>query len=92
MKVTISEAKEIASDALQALGYTSTEAATITEHLVDSEMRGYGSAGLARVLSIADRLGGRKPAVGTEITREGPTSAQLDGKDRVARYVMRRGT
>jgi LDH2 family malate/lactate/ureidoglycolate dehydrogenase len=92
MKVTITEAKQIASDALQALGYTSTEATTITEHLVDSEMRGYGSAGLARILSIADRLGGNKPAAGTEITREGPTSAQLDGKDTLGYLVALEAT
>ena len=92
MKLDISEARRITSDALQALGYRATDADTITEHLVDSEMRGYGSAGLARVLSIADRLGGKKPADETKITREGPTSAQLDGKDTLGYLVALEAT
>jgi len=92
MKVTISEAKHIASDALQALGYPRTEANTITEHPVESELRGYSSAGLARILSIADRLSGKKAAVETQITRQGPTSAQLDGKDTLGYLVALEAT
>src|SRR5437762_2683929 len=56
MKLSLDEARQLGRSSLQALGYNVKDAATITDHIIDSEERGYHYAGLARILSIADRF------------------------------------
>ncbi len=91
MKITLNKAQHLADDALRKLGYTSEDIPTIRDHLLDSELRGYGIAGLARILSIADRLSGT-PASTIETTSESPTTAQLDGKDTLGYLVAHKAT
>lgn len=86
-KFPLDEAQKLADDALLALGYGEEQAKKISHHLIDSELRGFGIAGLARILSIADRLAGSKPATTTKITREAPATAQLDGQDTLGYLV-----
>ena len=81
IELPLAEAERLASESLQKLGYDQNQASKIGDHLIDSELRGFGIAGLARILSIADRLGGSKPATKTTITREAPATAQIDGLD-----------
>ncbi|KAK5173834.1 uncharacterized protein LTR77_002515 [Saxophila tyrrhenica] len=83
----LKDAEELANSALRKLGYDSQQAERISHHLIDSELRGFGIAGLARILSIADRLAGKKPATATKITREAPATAQLDGQDTLGYLV-----
>jgi delta1-piperideine-2-carboxylate reductase len=92
MKLQLSEAEDLSQQALMKLGYGNTEASRITHHLIDSELRGYGVAGLARILSIADRLNGKPPAQTTRITREAPATAQLDGQDTLGYLVAYEAT
>jgi len=93
MKISIEEAKALSKSSLQFLGYNENSAEAITEHIVDSELRGYNDAGLARILSIAERLGPNgKPAQETKITRESPSSAQIDGKDTLGYLVALEAT
>lgn len=92
MKISLNDADRICKDALQKLGYSSKDAATIAHHLIDSELRGYGVAGLARALSIADRQAGRPVQSRTEITREAPATAQIDGKDTLGYLVAHQAT
>jgi delta1-piperideine-2-carboxylate reductase len=92
MKLQLSEAEDICQQALMKVGYGDIEASRITHHLIDSELRGYGVAGLARVLSISDRLNGKPPAQTTRITKEAPATAQLDGQDTLGYLVAREAT
>ena len=92
MKVSLDEADKISRDALQKLGYNIKDAATITHHLIDSELRGYGVAGLARILSIADRQAGRPVQSQTKTTREAPATAQIDGEDTIGYLVAHQAT
>lgn len=98
MKLNLDEARQLGQSALQALGYNAKDAATTTDHIIDSEERGYHYAGLARILSIADRftadkdsststLVDGKPPSKTTITRETPSSAQIDGNDTLGYLV-----
>ncbi|KAK3701502.1 hypothetical protein LTR37_015476 [Vermiconidia calcicola] len=87
VKFSLEEAEKLADDSLQKLGYNEAQARKIAHHLIDSELRGFGIAGLARILSIADRLAGSKPATTTKITREAPATAQLDGQDTLGYLV-----
>lgn len=88
----LSEAEQLADDALQKLGYNEDQAKKIGHHLIDSELRGFGIAGLARILSIADRLAGSKPATATEITSDAPATAQIDGHDTLGYLVAYEAT
>jgi len=97
MKLNLDEARQLGESALQALGYGQKDAQTIADHIIDSEERGYHYAGLARILSLADRFAGEKPAspgsasekpaCTTTITRETPSSAQIDGNDTLGYLV-----
>lgn len=89
MQIDIDDAEALAVTSLQALGYSADEARTIADHLLDCELRGLGFSGLARVVSIAERLDGAPPAAPDAggITRETGVSAQLDGGDRIGYLV-----
>jgi delta1-piperideine-2-carboxylate reductase len=92
MKIKVTEAIELAHSALRALGYGSSEATRISHHLLDSELRGYGVAGLARILSISDRLAGKPPQQTTKTTRDAPATAQIDGQDSLGYLVAHEAT
>jgi LDH2 family malate/lactate/ureidoglycolate dehydrogenase len=93
MRVTLERAEQLAQDSLRVLGYSEPECRTITSHLMDCELRGLQYAGLARILSIADRLAANPSTGGaTRVTRESAVSAQLDGGDRVGYLVAEEAT
>ena len=91
--VAFDTAERLGTDALRGLGFAEAEAAVVLDHLMDCELRGLSYAGLARILSIADRLA-HTPLTDAamRITRESPVSAQLDGADRIGYLVGRRAT
>jgi delta1-piperideine-2-carboxylate reductase len=91
--LTIDEATALAEGSLRAVGLTPAEAATTAAHLIDCELRGLSYGGLARCLSVAERL----VATGTppeeiRTVRDSPVSATLDGGDRVGYVVADRAT
>ena len=93
MKLTIEEAQGLAHRVMRRLGHDEAEATIIAGHLVDCELRGIGYGGLARAVSIAERLGRtgdrRRPIA---ILHETPVSARLDGGDRLGYLVAHRAT
>jgi LDH2 family malate/lactate/ureidoglycolate dehydrogenase len=91
--VPLDTVHKLGTDALLALGFDEAEAAVTIDHLVDCELRGLSYAGLARILSIADRFA-HTPRTEQEmrVTRETPVSAQLDGADRIGYVIGRRAT
>ena len=93
MRVSLERARQLAHDSLRALGYSGPECRAIASHLLDCELRGLEYAGLARVLSIADRLSANPSHGGPmRVTRESAVSAQLDGGDRVGYLVAEEAT
>ena len=91
-KVPLEEAERLASESLRKIGYDAGQTEKIKDHLIDSELRGFGIAGLARILSIADRLAGSKPATETKVTREFGATAQIDGQDTLGYLVAYEAT
>jgi delta1-piperideine-2-carboxylate reductase len=91
--VPLDTVHRLGTGALRALGLDEAEAAVTIDHLVDCELRGLSYAGLARILSIADRFA-VTPLTDEKmrITRETPVSAHLDGGDRLGYLVGRRAT
>jgi delta1-piperideine-2-carboxylate reductase len=94
MKLPLPEATSLTQSALLSLGYNPTNASLITDHLIDSSLRGYTVAGLARILSIADRLSksGSPPSQTTHLTRSSPSTAQLSGDDTLGYLVAHEAT
>ena len=92
MKIQLQEGQKLAQDALVALGYAPERAVVISKHLIDSQMRGYPSAGFARILSIRDRLDGRLPVDRITVSRESIATAQLEGNDTLGYLVAQEAT
>jgi delta1-piperideine-2-carboxylate reductase len=75
------------------LGHDATDAGLIADHLIDCELRGLQYGGLARAISIAERLERkgdcRRPI---SVLHETPVSARLDGGDHIGYVVAHRAT
>ena len=78
--------------ALQSVGYTAEETASITDHLIDCELRGVDYGGLARGLSIIERVRAQPTRGVVKVVRETPAAASLDGGDEVGYLVAARAT
>jgi delta1-piperideine-2-carboxylate reductase len=93
MRLTIQEAHQLAACVMAALGHDAVDAALIADHLIDCELRGLRYGGLARAISIAERIerngDHRRPI---RILHETPVSARLDGGDNLGYIVAHRAT
>ena len=93
MRLTIQEAHDLAARVMAALGHDAAGAALIADHLIDCELRGLEYGGLARAISIAERIertGDRRHPIA--ILHETPVSARLDGGDHIGYIVAHRAT
>lgn len=93
-RISIEEATGLCKDTLRAAGYSDQNAAIITDHLIDAELRGHPFAGMARALSVVEHLkaSGTDAEQNIRITRNGPAFAQIDGDESVGYLVARRAT
>jgi LDH2 family malate/lactate/ureidoglycolate dehydrogenase len=92
MKLTVHDARTLAERVMTALGHDSESAALIADHLIDCELRGISYGGLARALSIVERLDrtdNRRPIA---VERETPVLARIDGGDQIGYVVAHRAT
>lgn len=93
MKLTLDDARKLAHDTFVKMGYQPETLASPVAHLIDCEMRGLTYAGLARLVSIAERH--RKygaPSHGLSIERETPVSALVAGHDQIGYIVGQKMT
>ena len=93
MRIAIPEARALLEAVMRRLGHDSGEAAIIADHLLDSELRGLHQGGLARAISIAERLE-RQPCrrEPIRVERQTPLSASIAGGDNIGYLVARRAT
>src|SRR5580704_7975418 len=93
MRLTIPEAHQLAAGVMAALGHDAADVAIIADHLIDCELRGLSYGGLARAISIAERIqrqGDRRRPI--TLLHETPVSARLDGGDHIGYIVAHRAT
>jgi LDH2 family malate/lactate/ureidoglycolate dehydrogenase len=93
MQLNVNEAHQLVVRIMSALGHDVADAGLIADHLVDCELRGLSYGGLARALSIAERMaryGDRRRPI--RIRHETPVSAQIDGGDHLGYVVAHRAT
>ncbi|QYE33326.1 Ldh family oxidoreductase (plasmid) [Polymorphobacter sp. PAMC 29334] len=92
-RLAIEEANALCVQAMTAIGHAPDDAVIIADHLIDCELRGLSFGGLARALSIADRVkqyGLSAKAI--SVVQETPISANVDGGDQVGYLVAQRVT
>ena len=93
VNISIADATERSISALRAVGYTDADADTICSHIMDAQVRGYGPTGLARILTIADRVTSKLVGSADMVkTRETPASAQLDAKGAIGYIAAYKAT
>lgn len=93
MQLSIADARSLLQAVMRAAGHGEAEAGIIADHLLDAELRGLAQGGLARAISIRERMA-RKPASHepVRIEHETAVSARIDGRDRVGYLVARQAT
>jgi delta1-piperideine-2-carboxylate reductase len=93
MRLTIPEVHQLATRVMASLRQDATDAELIADHLIDCELRGLPYGGLARAISIAERMERsadcRRPI---RILHQTPVSARLDGGDHIGYVVAHRAT
>src|SRR5579871_1425835 len=91
MRLGVQEARNLVARVMAALGHDAIDSALIADHLIDCELRGLSYGGLARAISIAERVqrhgDHRRPI---SILHETPVSARLDGGDHIGYVVAHR--
>lgn len=93
VQLKVNEARQLAVGAMSALGHDTADAVLIADHLMDCELRGLSYGGLARAISIAERVaryGDRRRPI--QLRHETPVSAQIDGGDHIGYVVAHRAT
>jgi len=93
MQLSVRGASALAARVMTALGHDYADADLIARHLIDCELRGLAYGGLARAISIAERIertGDRRRPIA--ILHQTPVSARLDGGDHIGYVVAHRAT
>lgn len=86
--LTLPDARALVAAAMTAHGHSAEAAETIADHLLDCELRGLSFGGLARALSIAERIRTTDvPPQPIRVVAETPVSATVDGGDQVGYLV-----
>ena len=80
MMLSVAEARRLAEQTFTSAGFSGDEAADIADHIIDCELRGIGYGGLARALSIYERVTQPQYRRGEiSVVHETPLSALVDG-------------
>ncbi|CDR17779.1 Ldh family oxidoreductase [Streptomyces iranensis] len=88
--LSLPDARALVAAAMTSCGHSAEAAETIADHLLDCELRGLSFGGLARALSIAERIRTTEaPPRPIRVVAETPVSATVDGGDQVGYLVGR---
>ena len=93
MRIAKEDAHALLTRVMATLGYEAGDIPSIVDHLIDCELRGVSYGGLARAVSITERIGRTgMPARPMTVTHETPVSARIDGADHIGYIVGQRAT
>jgi LDH2 family malate/lactate/ureidoglycolate dehydrogenase len=93
MRMMIAEARQLVAGVMIACRQSEDYAGIIAEHIIDCELRGLDYGGLARVISIAERLERTgPPGREVETDHQTPISARLLGHDNLGYVVAYKAT
>jgi len=74
----VQEARALALASLQGIGYDASDAAIITEHVIDAALCGYEYSGLAKILNVAENPRQRGPRGPMRVEHETAVSLRYD--------------
>ncbi|MDE0729208.1 MAG: Ldh family oxidoreductase [Alphaproteobacteria bacterium] len=93
MRLTVNEARTLVERVMVAHEHSGEYAAIIAGHIVDCELRGLAYGGLARVISIIERLARTgAPKQEVQVDHATPVSARLKGHDNLGYVVAHKAT
>lgn len=93
MRIAIDDAHALLNRVMAKLGFAARDIPSIVDHLIDCELRGVSYGGLARAVSITERIAHTgQPSRPIAVTHETPVSARIDGADHVGYIVGQRAT
>ena len=93
MILSLDAATALARAAMAGAGHSDEESSVIADHLIDCELRGLSFGGLARAVSIVERIRATPTARGpVRVERESAVSAAIDGGDQVGYLVAQQAT
>ncbi|MAZ98214.1 MAG: lactate dehydrogenase [Rhodospirillaceae bacterium] len=93
MKLSIEDAQNLVVEVMKNYGYNKEYAKIIGNHIIDCELRGLAYGGLARIVSITERLDRTgAPERLVETVHETPVSAKLNGHDNLGYVVALKAT
>ena len=93
MKLSIEDAQNLVVEVMQNYGYNKEYAQIIGNHIIDCELRGLAYGGMARIVSITERLDRTgAPERLVETVHETPVSAKLNGHDNLGYVVALKAT
>jgi len=93
MKLSIEDAQNLVVEVMKNYGYNKEYAKIIGNHIIDCELRGLAYGGMARIVSITERLDRTgAPDRLVETVHETPVSAKLNGHDNLGYVVALKAT
>lgn len=93
MKLSIEDALNLVVEVMKKYGHNEEYAKIIGDHIIDCELRGLAYGGLARIVSITERLDRTgTPERLVETIHETPVSARLNGHDNLGYVVALKAT
>ena len=88
VKLSVTEARDLAEGALRGIGYDAGEARIVADHVIDAALCGYEYSGLAKILNIPDAAHFKQPRRPMKVLRETDVSLALDGGNNVGMLVL----
>src|SRR5215207_9588381 len=83
MTLTVAEARSLLERVMLTLAHLPADATLIADHLLDCELRGISYGGLARAVSIVERLAKTDTRRAMVVERDTPSMARIDGGDQI---------
>jgi L-2-hydroxycarboxylate dehydrogenase (NAD+) len=88
VRLSVTEARELAERALRRLGYEAEEARIIADHVIDAALCGYEYSGLAKILNIPEHRRFEQPRRPMSVLHETEVSTLFDGGNNVGMLAM----
>ena len=92
VRLSAGEARDLAQQVLERVGYDAEEARMIGEHVVDAALCGYEYSGLPKILNVVEHRQLRKPRRPMRTIRETAVSVLFDGGNNNGMVTMSRAT
>jgi LDH2 family malate/lactate/ureidoglycolate dehydrogenase len=92
VRLTVAEARALGVAALLGAGYGESDAAIITDHVVDAALCGYEYSGLPKILNVVENPRRKKPVFPLKLLHETPLSAMYDGGNNNGMITMYHAT